>query len=135
MNKRYWLIRGYDSTNLIFEKKVKRGQFTEDQIRQLLQALAAKEGLSPDEIVGAYARRGTTISNKLLEVHKDFGQPTYMCSSNPHFVASVVDENGKILSQTPKRSINPDIAEGAPKPGHEQSGPLSHRGDSGMSRR
>jgi len=100
MNQRYWLIRGYDSTTLIFEKKVKLGQFTEDQIRRLLQALVAKEGLSCAEMLGAYAKRGTTISNNLLEVHKDLRQPTYMCGTNPHFVASVVGEDGKILTRT-----------------------------------
>jgi len=109
MNKCYWLIRGYDSNTLIFEKKVKLGQFTEDQIRRLLQALVAKEGLTCAEMLGAYAKRGTTISNNLLEVHKDFSQPTYTCGTNPHFVASVVGEDGKILTQTagspPAKSI------------------------------
>ncbi len=76
---------------------MKLGQFTEDQMQRLLQALTAKEGLSHDEIVGAYAKRGTTISNDHLAVHKDPSQLTYMCGCNPYFVASVVDENGKIV--------------------------------------
>jgi hypothetical protein len=72
------------------------GQFTEDQMRHLLRALAAKAGLNLREIVGAYASRKTKIANHLLEVHKDFAYPTYSCGSNPHFEASVVDEQGRI---------------------------------------
>ena len=95
MKELYWNIRGYDSTTLIFETTVKLGQFTENQMTHLLQALVSKAGLSYDEIVGAYAKRGTKIANIHLIVHKDFAYPTFMCGSNPHFVASVRDENGK----------------------------------------
>ena len=99
--KRYWVIRGYDGDK-IFEKKVGIGQFTDGQIRHLLQALAAKECLNFSEIVGAYAKRGTKISNDLLTVHRDFKYSTYRCGDGPTFTASVVDEDGKII-------INPDI--------------------------
>jgi len=94
--KRYWRIRGYDSTEKIFDMTVGFGQFTEDQMRHLLRALVAKAGLNLREIVGAYARRKTKIANDLLEVHKDFAYPTYLCGSNPHFEASVVDKQGRI---------------------------------------
>lgn|GEM_PF-848668 len=97
MSHRYWRIRGYDSSELLFDETVRLGLFTENGIRRLLQTLAAKEGLSHSEIVGAYARRGTLGSNDHLEVHKDFSQPTWMCGSNPHFVASVVDGKGQII--------------------------------------
>jgi len=96
MGKRYWLIRGHDGSKTIFEKQVGLGQFSEEQIKHLLRALTAKAGLTFGEIVGAYARRRTTISNQLLAVHKDFNYPTYMCGSDPLFTASVVDKNGKI---------------------------------------
>ncbi len=96
MTKLYWLIRGYDSTKLIFERIVDLGQITENQMAHLLQALVSKASLSHYEIVGAYAKRGTKIANDHLLVHKDFAYPTFMCGSNPHFVASVTDENGKI---------------------------------------
>ena len=97
MKKRYWCIRGYDSFKMIFEKKVGLGQVTDDQIKQLLQSLVAKTGLTLDEIVGAYAKRRTRISNNLLDVHRDSIHSTYMCGSNPAFTASVVDENGKSI--------------------------------------
>ena len=53
MKKLYWMIRGYDSVTLIFERTVDIGQFTENQMTHLLQALVSKAGLSYDEIVGA----------------------------------------------------------------------------------
>lgn len=96
MTKLYWRIRGYDSSLLIFERIVDLGQITENQMTHLLQALVSKAGLSYDEIVGAYARRGTKIANNHLVVLKDFAYPTFMCGSNPHFVASVIDKNGRI---------------------------------------
>jgi hypothetical protein len=94
--KRYWRIRGHDGFKTIFETTVGLGQFTDDQIQRLLQALTAKAGLSFTEIVGAYAKRTSEISNQLLAVHKDFAYPTYRCGSDPVFTDSVVDENGKI---------------------------------------
>ncbi len=101
MSKHYWLIQGYDGLETIFKTKVGIGQFTTDQIQDLLKALTAKMGLTCDEIVGAYAKRGTKIANDHLAVHHDF--PTYMCGSNPVFTASIVDERGKII---PKRKLS-----------------------------
>jgi hypothetical protein len=94
--KLYWRIRGFDSLKPIFEKTVEHGQFTEKQMEHLLMTLAAKAGLGYDEIVGAYATRKTKIANDFLLVHRDFKYPSVSCGLNPHFVASVVDENGKI---------------------------------------
>jgi hypothetical protein len=65
-------------------------------MEQLLMALAAKAGLNYNEIVGAYATRRTKIANALLDVHKDSAYLSLMCGVGPNFVASVVDENGKI---------------------------------------
>jgi hypothetical protein len=93
----YWRVRGYDSTTPIFEKTVTVTWFSEGQIKQLLKALVARAGLDYSEIVGAYAKRGTKIANDHLHVHKDPAQPTYMCGSNPHFTASIVDAEGKIM--------------------------------------
>ena len=80
--------------------KVGIGQFTSDQIDYLLKALAAKAGLTYSEIVGAYATRRTKIANDLLAVHADY--PMVMCGTNPYFTATIVDENGKVVSK-PKR--------------------------------
>jgi hypothetical protein len=97
MSKRYWQIRGYDNTKTIFETKVDLGQFTKDQIQDVLRALAGRAGLTFDEIVGAYAKRRTKIANDLLDVQHDRRRSTYLCGSNPHFAASLVDESGKII--------------------------------------
>jgi hypothetical protein len=109
--KCYWRICGYAGLIQIFERTVELRQFTEGQIKHLLMTLAAKEGLNHDEIVGAYAKRGTKIANDLLIVHKDLRYPTYSCGDDPHFAASVVDETGKI---TPNRSLQSSDDRDAP---------------------
>ena len=96
MKKFYWRIRGFDGSTQVFERTVEIGQFTYNQIQHLLKALVAKAGLDNDEMIGAYAKRGTKIANDHLAIVKDFESPTYMCGSNPHFVAAVIDEHGKI---------------------------------------
>ena len=101
--KRYWRIRGYDSSTEIFEITVAIGQMTDDQIKQMLKALAAKAGLDYGEIVGAYAKRRTKIANELLAVHRQSESATFSCGTNPHFVASIVDEDGKVI-RYPKMS-------------------------------
>lgn len=55
MSKRYWLIRAHGCDEA-FERKVRLGEFSDRQIREVLRALAAKE-LSFNEIIGAYAKR------------------------------------------------------------------------------
>jgi len=92
MTQRYWHILGHDSTKKIFEKKVKIGCYSDNQIEQLLKALAARAELDFEEIVGAYAKRGTKISNDLLEVHRDHRHGMLMCGTNPSFIAKVTTD-------------------------------------------
>lgn len=66
-------------------------------MKQLLKALVAKAGLTNAEIIGAYTTRKRKASNTLLDVHKDLGQATFTCGSNPHFVADIVDSAGAIV--------------------------------------
>ena len=97
----YWRIRGHEGFTVIFERTVEVGQFTDDQIKHLLQALTAKAGLSFSDIVGAYARRRTKIANDLLAIHNDVRHSTLTCGSDPVFTASVVDEKGKLIIHPP----------------------------------
>ena len=57
--QRYWIIHGYDSTTEIYQDKVKFGCVTEKAIIALLKALTEKHVLADDEIVSAYACKGT----------------------------------------------------------------------------
>ena len=77
MKQRYWQIRGYNGTTQIFEREVPVGYFSEDQIKCLLKALAAKAGLEFDEMVGAYARKKSKISNDLFSAKKDDLYPAF----------------------------------------------------------
>lgn len=90
--KRCWRIRGYDSLTLIFDQSVSTGQMTEGNMKELLRALVAKD-LLPNELIGAYARRGAKIHNQSLEIQKE-NQPEkrrtlYTCGHNPYYTADI----------------------------------------------
>tara|TARA_Y100001001_G_C7821387_1_gene243584 strand:- start:123 stop:416 length:294 start_codon:yes stop_codon:yes gene_type:complete len=88
--QRYWKIEGFNGSTKIFKETVKVGMYSEAQMKLLLKSLVCKAGLGFNEIVGAYARRGTWFANDLLEVTVSDG-PTkvLMCGSNPHFTARI----------------------------------------------
>lgn len=90
MKTRYWHIEGYDSLRKIYDKKVKVGCYPGDHIEELLRALAARAGLSCNEIVGAHAKKGTKVANDLLVVTWSGSPPTYRCGDNPYFLARVI---------------------------------------------
>ena len=66
---------------------------TDSQITNALKALAAKEGLDLNEIIGAYAKRKTKVANDLLEVRRTSPFFGYECGENPYFIARVVEDN------------------------------------------
>ena len=99
--KKYWCIRGFDSTQMIFEKFVPLACFSRTQIEAVLKALTARASLSYEEIVGAYARRGRKESNDLLEIRKDPLQPQIFSVINPHFIANIVDESHRPIVYKP----------------------------------
>jgi hypothetical protein len=88
-----WQIRGYDSTTAIFNQTIPVGQITTSNLKELLRALAAKS-LSPQEIMGAYAKRGTRTFNGFVNIRCEHDQvkrrTIYSCGQNPHFVATTI---------------------------------------------
>ncbi|MFC1720107.1 hypothetical protein ACFL00_03090 [Pseudomonadota bacterium] len=90
-----WKIEGWHSTTKIYERELKLGYFSDNQMETLLRTIAAKDGLKFDEIIGAYARRRTKIANDLLVVHSDRKFHSYTCGDNPYFTARVVDSDCK----------------------------------------
>jgi hypothetical protein len=92
--QQHWIIRGYESTKKIYERQVKEGVFSERQIEALLMALAAKD-LSDDEILGAYAKKHTSISNDLLAVHRETTRYMFWCGQNRYFTAEIAEHKGK----------------------------------------
>ena len=89
-NKRYWIIQGWESDKLLFERKVLCGQITEKQMKLLLRCLVAKLSLNYDEIINSYAKRRTRIHANHLEVKYSNGK-NYMltCGDNPFVTAQV----------------------------------------------
>jgi hypothetical protein len=71
MPKRYWRIRGYRKFDTILDVTLPVGSMTDGQVQELLKYLAAKEGLSYEEIVGAYVKRKTKSAHDLLHVQKN----------------------------------------------------------------
>ena len=94
MAKRFWRIRGYKRFDTIIDLTIPYGNLTEGQLQETLKCFAAKEGLSYEEIVGAYVKRKTKKAHELLHVQKYGPYPEYNCGNDPSFVAIVVDENG-----------------------------------------
>ena len=90
--RRTWVIEGYDSTTQLFNIEVPESHFTNDGIEQGIRALAAMQGLTPSEVLSAYARRDRRSYAPLLEMNKGGNPYTIMCGINPHVVARVVEE-------------------------------------------
>jgi hypothetical protein len=91
MNRKYWKIEGYEGQKKVFETQVKYGYFSENKIKCLLKAMAAKAGLNYDEMVVAYSNKDARISSNLLEVQRDNSGATLSCGTNPYFTARVVN--------------------------------------------
>lgn len=85
------------SLNQISEMMIPSGNITEQQLDLLLQALAAKHGLSDDEIALCFYRKNCKKHSSLLEVRYDKKNRTRECGQNPYCTASLVDENGVIV--------------------------------------
>src|SRR6267143_4293895 len=94
MIKRYWRIKGYKRFDTIVDVTIPVGSLTENKLQELLKCFATKEGLSYEEIVGAYLKRNAKRAHELLHVQKNGPYPEYMCGTDPSFVSVVVDENG-----------------------------------------
>jgi len=93
--KRYWLIKVYDSTDILFESKVPFGQITSNGMKELLRVLTAKYALTEKEIIGCYTKRRTKIHTDLLEVRCDTritGKYILSCGNNPYSIATIGDE-------------------------------------------
>ena len=89
-----WEITGWDGSKQIFQTIVPCTQITQPQLHALLQALVAKFGLTPREIVGSYLKRGSKGYMAHLEVTKHNSparqRTDHSCGDSPHFVARLV---------------------------------------------
>ena len=104
----YWCIEGFDSTRRIYRREILAHHLGTNQVRPLLQALAARAGLDFDEIVGAYASRRAPIRNELLEVTRD-PLLRFSCGTNPFF-------NAVFVRRQDARSIKPTPDPAADEP-------------------
>ncbi len=87
----HWIIRGYESAEKIYERKVKAGVFSERRIEILLMALSAKQ-LTFDEIVGACAKKKTKLRNELLTVQRETTRYMLWCGKGRYFTAEIAQQ-------------------------------------------
>ena len=107
--KQYWRITGYRGLNEIFDTRISAGLLSEGALADLLKCLTAKAGLSYEEIVGAYVRRGTKGANSLLKITRNGRMPKFTCGKNPYFAATLADETGQRIlpNNVPRRKAPP----------------------------
>jgi hypothetical protein len=91
--KKYWRVVGYDSTTQIFEKLVPLGTLSQKQMTEAIRVLAARAGLTFEEILDCHAKKNAKGYRTLLEVQVE-SHPRFSmsCGSNPYFIASVVEK-------------------------------------------
>jgi hypothetical protein len=91
--RRRWVVKGYDSTTQLFSLEVPASHFTNDGIEQAIRALTAMQGLTPAEVLSAYARRDRDSYSPVLEMNNGGNPYAIMCGNNPHIVASLIDDS------------------------------------------
>jgi hypothetical protein len=84
----HWLIQGFDGLSPIGEWRIDGRDISTDNVQLLIRSLAARAGLTFDEIVGAHLSGRRVASNGLLDVRRDGPRLNFTCGANPHFVAS-----------------------------------------------
>lgn len=87
VQKRAWLIQGYDGVTLLFKRKISSA-LSESEVTTLLKRLAARD-LNVNEVLAASLRKSMKGYFPGLHVTQE-AQPQVIlsCGSNPHYVAS-----------------------------------------------
>lgn len=90
-----WEIAGYDSTTTIFRTTIPTGTITNNQLHALLSALVAKHGLTDEELVRCFLKRGTKSHLEHLDIKQETNyekrKTSYSCGTNPFFVARLIE--------------------------------------------
>jgi hypothetical protein len=91
--KKHWRVVGYDSTTQIFEKVVPLGSLSQKQMAGVLRVLAARAGLTFEEILDCHVKKNAKAYRALLEVQVA-ARPKFSmsCGENPYFIATVVEK-------------------------------------------
>ena len=90
---KHWRVVGYDSTTQIFEKVVPLGSLSQKQMAEALRVLAARAGLTFEEILDCHFKKNAKGYRTLLEVQTEARAKFSMtCGENPYFIATVVEK-------------------------------------------
>jgi len=93
--QRTWVIKGMSGLNTISTFEIPAGCITSASLDSLLQTLAAKHGLSDDELLVCFYKKHYKKFSALLEVTYDNKYMMRTCGSNPYFIASLVEATGE----------------------------------------
>ncbi|SMF05217.1 hypothetical protein SAMN06265365_106203 [Tistlia consotensis] len=80
----HWRIRGYDSTNLMFERNVPADSLSEAQIVELLKCLAATK-LNDGEVISSILGNAGHLAIK----RNGGGGPDFITDGNPWYTADL----------------------------------------------
>ncbi len=88
MASRQWFVTGWDGTEKIYEDVFRLSDFSEEQMKSLLQRLVCKH-LTYDEIASLSRKRKPNEGHGELEVLLDASSNRFTMSvgSNPYFTA------------------------------------------------
>ena len=90
MTPETWVVEGFRGTTQFFEVRVPYRSFTEKRMGAALQTLAAKYGLSDDEILDAFTATRSPRHVAHLEITRSHALPfSLSCGHNPFFTARV----------------------------------------------
>jgi hypothetical protein len=89
--RRFWEIKGWDSTKEIYSRRVPYGSISEQRLSSVLAALAARHGLTDDETVDSYLNPKAKGYRVHLEMSKQTKPYALSCGPNPYFGARIVD--------------------------------------------
>lgn len=92
MSEQYYVIEVHDGNELLFKCEIPTGQIGSRTLASLIKVLAAKHGLSSDEIVDSHLKKNVHAYKPLLEIHRFSGRPYQLtCGTNPHVAVRVID--------------------------------------------
>lgn len=91
-SSRAWSVVGWNGTKKIYEQTFRHSEFTDKQMKLLLQRLLCRQ-MSEQEIVNATMRRRKGEGHGVLEVQSERTSDRFIMSvgDTPHFTAVVLD--------------------------------------------
>ena len=89
--KKYWVIKGYDGANELFNFRKLYGCKGTEKIQTILKTLVSKMALGYDEIIDSGLNEKSRGKLNLLDVRRQ-RDGSFICGDNPFVTARVIEE-------------------------------------------